>query len=420
MIEISNKSLCCGCSACTQICPTHCIEMVSDEEGFWYPCVDKEKCINCHQCEKKCPILTTSFVPKQGFPDAYLVYDKKMKWRQNSAAGGAFTAIARCFLSGENTVVYGATYDNDYSVHHERITQIGELPRLQKSKYVQSEIRNTYQEVKLDLKMGKKVLFSGTPCQIYGLKSFLGNCMNIEKLTTVDLSCHGVPSPKVFKLYLKSLEKRENSKIASFTMRAKQLKGTYYKQGFNIVFANGKQIFNSHTHDLFARCFWGEIASRPSCYNCHFKTVWRVADITLADCWFFHEFVPEEFDSAGVTLMLVHSEKGKEILNTCTDLIKYSVDSEKLIKANGGMLYSSAVPHKRRKEFFERIQSEEFDKVVDDILPEKNEGKLKKMIQPLWDRNLFFTKVIKRYKSRKRLEERLVRNIPEAARGEMR
>jgi len=369
MITINDKRLCSGCTACKSICPKKCIVMKPDEEGFLYPNVNMADCVNCGACENVCPILNTSFSPKEGFPDAYLVYDRDENWRMKSAAGGGFASIARYFIEQYHGVVFGARYDDDYSVYHTSCDTVEDLQRYQKSKYVQSNPRNTFIEVKNCLIQGKYVLYSGTPCQIYGLKSFLGGYSNSEQLYCIDLSCHGVPSPKVFRKYIAFLEEQEKSDISSFTMRGKIIKKNAYAQGFDIKFKNGAHRFLSHTESYYGRCFWGEISSRPSCYNCHFKTIWRTSDITLGDCWFFDCFVPGECDSLGVTMALAHSEKGRDLILNSNDLIKYEVDSEKLIKANGGMIYSSAKENPNRTEFFELIDKDEFGKVVERYFP---------------------------------------------------
>ena len=418
MINIKQKNKCMGCSACSQVCPQDCIKMEPDEEGFLYPVVDKEKCINCGSCDNVCPIMKTKFVPREGFPDAWLIYDSEIASRKRSAAGGGFSALAREFVFKNNGVVFGASYDENFYVHHCHAESIEEIKKLQKSKYVQSDINNTYIQVRTYLRQNRYVLYSGTPCQIYGLKSFLGVLSKSQYLYCVDLSCHGVPSPKLFKEYLSCLEEMEGSQLTSFTMRGKRFKNNSYDQGFDIMFANGKRQFNSHSQDMFGRCFWGEIASRPSCYNCHFKTIWRASDITLGDCWFFNSYVPKEHDTYGVTLALAHSKKGRKLIENSELLISYSVPAEQLIKANGGMIYSSAVPNEKRTEFFAKLGSIPFNQLVDDMVPAKQSGKKQKILKVL--DTLGIRLEFLRNKSRNRkLQIRLKAEIPIKARGEM-
>lgn len=417
MIEVTDKSNCSGCSACAQICPQQCISMLEDVEGFLYPSVNKEVCVNCHLCEKICPISNTKFRGKTGFPDGYLIYDTDKTMRTKSAAGGGFVALARYFIEQYQGVVFGAVYDKDYSVQHISVDSISELSHIQKSKYVQSRVDHQFIEAKKLLLNDRYVLFSGTPCQIYGLKSYLGKLSESPKLFCVDLSCHGVPSPKVFRNYLKALEEQEKSKITSYTMRDKKIKKHAYDQGFHICFENGADRFYTHTEDMFGRCFWGEIASRPSCYQCHFKTVWRTADITLGDCWFFNVFVPSEEDSLGVTMALVHSEKGKQLIHEANTIKRYSIDSEKLIKANGGMIYSSAKPHKDREAFFAELDMVSFPELTNRYVPKKPDGKKQKVLDVLEKQGIrleFFRKINRK----RRLNKRLSAVIPEAALGE--
>ena len=415
MIQIDDKAKCSGCSACASICPTNCITMKEDSEGFLYPYIDSEKCIHCNNCNEVCPIKNTSFHKKDGYPDAYLGYSKDNTLRVNSAAGGGFAAIATWYIQRYGAVVYGAAYEGNYHVKHVCIDRVEDLYKLQKSKYVQSELGDVFSHVKERLQENRYVLFSGTPCQIYGLKSFLDHS-DMNKLLCIDLSCHGVPSPLLLKKYLEYLEKN-NGKIKTFIMRDKKLKANTYEQGFGIEFYSGKKLFNSHVQDLYGRCFWGEIASRPSCYQCHFKTVWRAADITIGDCWFFNCFVPEEQDRMGVTMFLAQSEIGKATLEACDLLKLYKVPAEAIIKANGGMIYSSASPNCNRAVFFERLGKEDFKRLVDELIPEKRNRY--KVIQSGLEREGIELKHLKKFRRHRLLKDRLKRVIPISALGEM-
>ena len=407
MIQITDKTKCMGCGACSQSCPKNCIEMKADSEGFLYPEVARDQCIDCKRCEQVCPVLNTSFVPKNGFPDAYLVYDTDPEWRKRSAAGGGFAAIAREFIERYNGVVFGAIYDDDYKVYHTMTDSVDGIKAIQKSKYVQSETRDAYRLAKEELRGGRYVLYSGTPCQIYGLKSYLGALAEDEKLLCVDLSCHGVPSPKVFRKYLDYLTRSENSALTSFAMRDKQFSKNLYTPSFKATFENGKTRWTTHKDDYFGRCFFGEVVNRPICYQCPFKTVWRAADITLGDCRYFRSFVPSEHDSLGVTLSYAHSEKGRRFLEENPKLRSYPIDAEASIKVNGG-IYKCPKPHPRRQEFFERIDREPFEKVVDSIVPVKplsTKEKVKEYMNRCGIRLEFL-----REKSRKQRLEKLLNN----------
>ena len=415
MIEIIGKQKCSGCAACASICPVKCISMEADSEGFLYPKVDSEKCIHCNGCDNVCPIKNTSFCEKSGYPEAYLGYSLDQILRTKSAAGGGFGSIAKWFLQTYNGVVIGAAYDDSYHVKHICIEKIEELWKLQKSKYVQSEIGNTFLDAKRLLKDGRYVLFSGTPCQVYGLKSYLKNTDD-SRLLCVDFSCHGVPSPMVLEKYLNYLENK-NGKIKSFVMRDKIIHEDSYVQGFGIEFDNGSKIFNTHTEDLYGRCFWGEIASRPSCYECHFKTVWRAADITLGDCWFFNCFVPQECDNMGVTMFLAQNQKGSKVIEDCDLLKLYSVSSEQIIKANGGMIYNSALPNINREVFFDRLNKDDFCHLVNELTSKPKQKN--KNIRLIMEKTGLKFSVLKRLRRRKLLNQRLKRVIPKTALGEM-
>lgn len=419
MIEIIEKRNCSGCAACISICPSQCIEMRKDEEGFLYPAVKKTDCTNCGLCEKICPIKNTFFCAKEGYPDAELIYDKDVNWRKQSAAGGGFAGIARFFIEKYKGVVFGAAYDDNYNVHHISVEAIEDLKQLQKSKYIQSSMGDSFKRAKEYLTKDRYVLFSGTPCQIYGLKSYLGKMADNERLYTIDLSCHGVPSPKVFHEYLDTLTEIEHSSIAYFTMRDKRFKKNAYDQGFGVNFKNGTNRFISHSQDLFGRCFWGEIASRPSCYHCHFKTVWRCADITLGDCWFFNCYVPMEQDSFGVTLALEHSERGKRLLIENKYLVSYTVPAEELVKANGGMIYSSAKMNPQRNYFFEKLGQVPFQTLVNELFPIRSLSRKQKILNCLEKHGIRLEFLRKKSRMHK-LSARLNAVIPDCAKGEMR
>lgn len=215
-IEELEKKECCGCSSCAQKCPTGAISMIENEEGFLYPSIDKEKCINCGLCSKVCPQLKT-IEKKEDYPKAYAMRNQNLNDLKESSSGGIFSVIANYVLENGG-VVFGAQYTDDFKVEHVGVENKDKLNLLRKSKYVQSDINSTYKEVESNLKKGKMVLFTGTPCQVYGLKSYL--MVEYENLILCDLICHGVPSPKAFQKYLGEFEKK-NKKVISYDFRTK-------------------------------------------------------------------------------------------------------------------------------------------------------------------------------------------------------
>ena len=216
MLQV-NKTNCYGCTACYSVCPKSAIKMKEDERGFLYPEVIREECVNCGLCEKLC---CTQKYKKNEMPEAYAVKNKNDEIRMKSSSGGFFSLIANKILE-ENGIVYGATYDKKFNVRHKRITKKQELDELRGSKYIQSDLKDSFKNVKEDLKADRKVLFVGTPCQIYGLKKYLNN-KEQEKLITLDLICHGVPSPKLWREFVQYIEKDNKSILKKFTFRNKK------------------------------------------------------------------------------------------------------------------------------------------------------------------------------------------------------
>lgn len=348
MIEVCHKNLCCGCSACQQACPKGCIKMQLDEEGFLYPIVDKENCIDCHLCEKVCPILNVT--PEQvKNQTAHLLQIRDDSIRKESTSGGAFTSIARWVIR-EGGVVFGAAFDiNTYEVHHRWVDDENGLGLFRNSKYVQSHIDNCYHEVKDFLKAGRWVCFSGTPCQIEGLHHFLRD-VNSEKLLLVDVVCYGIPSPGVFKNYMQWKQHQIGGKFIRMLFREKRL--SYNYTSFSIF--NEKPELNYHQgveREQFMRSFFSDINVRPSCYDCKFKKRYRVSDFTIWDCYDVKAF-SENFDEEGTNRVLVHSALGEKVLKEIKDWIKEEPykDIDKFIKDEIAMVKS--VPMNPRREAF--------------------------------------------------------------------
>ena len=357
-IEIVDKSLCCGCTACKNICPKNAIEMKEDEEGFLYPVVDKEKCINCGLCKKTCPILNKNEEKKIN-QSAYIVNNKETEIRKESTSGGAFTAIAEYVIENDG-VVFGATFDKNFKVVHKYVTNKEDLKEFRGSKYVQSDLKGTFIEVKKFLENKKMVCFSGTPCQIEGLKTFLGK--EYENLITVDIVCHAVPSPLVWRKYLE-YEKQSNkmNKIQEVLFRDKSKYG--YKYSLMTIKADNKEYSEGVETDPYLRAFFGDLSDRPACYNCKFKKQYRLSDFTIWDCFTVENFDKNLDDDKGTTRVLIHSEKGKEIFEKIKEKFYYKeIEVTKLVK-NVKEMYKSVNMNKNRKEFFydiNRLEEKEF------------------------------------------------------------
>ena len=255
MINIIDKKKCCGCTACENACPQKCIKMIEDREGFLYPQVDTQRCIDCHLCEKVCPVLNPVNLP-QGELKTYVVRDKRKDILKNSTSGGVFTSIMEYVLQ-QHGVVYGVIMDDDRVVKHIRIDDIDDpkLRMIPGSKYVKSEIRGIFRQVKTDLDASRPVCFSGTPCQVAGLKAFLRK--DFENLITVDVVCRGNPSPLFWKRYVAYQEKRYGSRITEAKFRSKTY--GYHSGSMRLTFANGKKYVGSVRVNLFLKAFFEDL-----------------------------------------------------------------------------------------------------------------------------------------------------------------
>ena len=356
MIKIEDKTKCCGCHGCMNACPTGAITMEEDSYGFKYPHVDESKCINCGLCEKVCPIINNKTIDNE--PKAYGCYNKNEEVRLNSSSGGIFTLIAEEIIS-KNGVVYGAAFDNEFSLKHIRVDNVNDLEKLRTSKYLQSTIGDTYKECKKDLDEGKYVLYTGTPCQIEGLLSYL--MKDYDNLYTQDIICHGVPSPKVWKHYLNYRKNIDQDIPNNINFRNKD---DGWKL-FNLKFTyENKHYSKNQNNDVYMKAFLNNIDLRDSCYNCSFKKENRLSDITLADFWGVQNITPEIDDNKGTSLVIVNSNKGSDLLESIKDnLIIKDVDFELIEKTNSSFVKSVA-PHKDRDNFMNEINDDNFDAIV--------------------------------------------------------
>lgn len=350
MIEIKNKKDCCGCYACYNICPKECITMESDNEGFWYPKIDKDKCINCNLCEKVCPIINpVKRVDSKKI--AYASMNKDEQVRIKSSSGGIFSILAE-YIIKNNGVVYGAGFDEDFNIKHKRILYSTDLDLLRGSKYVQSSIGDIYKQVKNDLENNNPVLFTGTPCQVEGLRSYLRK--EYVNLITMDFICHGVPSPLVWEKYLKKMKKSKQENIKNIYFRNKDIGWKLFS--LKIIF--DKRIYsNDLNNDLFMKGFLQDVYLRPSCYNCKFKKINRISDITVADFWGIGNILPKMDDDKGTSLIVIHSEKGKQLFDELSEkMILNEVNLNEAIKYNSSMI-KSVKYNEKRNSFFAELNS---------------------------------------------------------------
>ena len=366
MIEINDEYQCCGCTACANICPKNCITMAPDEEGFLYPEVDRDLCINCGLCEKVCPVINA---PKNmhGEVESYVVRAKDDEVLSGSTSGGFFTPVAEYVLS-ENGVVCAATFDKDWNVVHEFITsREADISKYRGSKYVQSNLGSCFSRIKEYLVSNRLVLFVGTPCQAAGLKNYLQK--EYENLITIDLVCHGASSPKLWSKYVAFQSNQFHSTIRNISFRNKTY--GYHSGTMKIEFDNGEVYYGSARVDYMLKSFFSEISSRPICYKCPFKGIKRCSDFTIYDCWHFSDLAKgEKDDDKGYTNVIVQSKKGADILKALVgELELYQVDTEEAIKLDGVMVTKSAVPHPRRKEYYKDLDKETLSQHIQKFIP---------------------------------------------------
>ena len=308
MLKLINKKDCCGCFACYNICPKECISMLKDSEGFSYPQIDSKKCIECNLCEKVCPIINR-YVEGEDKLEGYYGYINDDNIRLGSSSGGIFSAIADYVIENKGIVI-GASFDDNFAVKHSIIESKRDLWKLRGSKYVQSEINDIFKCVRDFLDDNRLVLFTGTPCQVAGLKKYLQK--KYDNLYTVDILCHGVPSPKVWSKYINEKEKEYGSKIFKINFRNKD-------EGWNnfslkINFENGAIYKNNIKNDLYLKFFLNHLSLRPSCHSCKFKSLNRASDLTIGDAWGIDKIDSSINSYNGVSLVIVHSEKGERLI----------------------------------------------------------------------------------------------------------
>lgn len=313
-ILADNKS-CTGCSACGTICPKSAIKMEADGMGFKYPVVDYNVCVECKLCEKSCPIINISYdVGEQKIQNSFAAQLKDNQQLKKSQSGGAFYAIAVEALN-KDSIVYGAGFDKDLSVRHMYVRDFNELEELRYSKYVQSDLGQSFSVIIKNLKDGNKVLFSGTPCQVAGLKNVIPKEYS-DNLTTVDLVCHGVPGPYFYRQYINYLEKRYKKKIVKFIFRDKEKYG-WHSNRESVVFEDGVKKTFYYYNFLFRE---RDLISRNACSQCRFCSLKRVSDITIADCWGWEKLQRHDFDSSkGISLVIANTEKGISIVKSISN-----------------------------------------------------------------------------------------------------
>ena len=401
MVLVEEKSKCCGCGACMKICPRNAISMEEDEHGFIYPKIDESKCVNCGVCKKICSFQNSVETNKSQKAYAFSLKDEKKI--MNSASGGAFYALAESMIS-QGGIVYGSSMQKEngiMTVKHKRAEKIEELKQFQGSKYVQSDMTDAFIMIRNDLLQGKKVLFSGSPCQNAALKKFLSKEYN--NLYTVEIICHGVPNLRLFQDFIKYYEKKLGGSIEEFYFRDKSRGQGYITKTIYTAKDNSKQIkIKPGEQFAYIRFFSKSLTLRENCYKCPYAGENRVADITIGDFWGFNDVHPEmkgndQFtEMKGISCVLVNSERGLDYLSKCkNDFYLLESSFEKVQKHNEQLKAPTVIPAIRKNvldtyaskgyEGLEKFYSRKFlkDRVkykVAEYLPRDLKSRIRKMI----------------------------------------
>lgn len=369
MIKIEDKTNCTSCSACYSICPVQAIRMVVDKEGFKYPKVDKEKCINCGLCNKICPILNRKQIQnRKRKPTVIAAWSKTENTRIDSTSGGVFSELAKAMYS-ENGYVAGAVYNKEWMVEHIISNQEEDLENLRSSKYLQSNINDTFKKIKEKLEDGKKVLICGSPCQISGLYQYLQK--EYENLYTCDFICRGMNSPKIFKKYLENLENKYNSKIKKIKFKNK-IHG-WHNFSTKIDFENGKSYIGGRYVDSYMVGYLQHNAFiRPSCYECQFKGLPRVADITLADFWGIEKIDSSMDNDKGTSMILINSSKGEKLFEKIKNNLQYKEIKSNNILNENVCANKSVEKSEIREKVFQEIDQLNYNELSEKYFPSPN------------------------------------------------
>ncbi len=352
-----SKSQCCGCGACELVCPRKCISMELDEEGFFYPNLDASKCIQCGLCRKHCPIIIDT--RNKEVLSAYGLTHKDKRVTDDSASGGAFTAIAEYILN-RNGIVFGCSFNDKIEAVTISIEKSEELHKLRGSKYVQCNTNKQYQYIKETLNNGRQVLYCSTPCQIAGLKSYLGR--SYDNLILLDLFCHGTPSPGLFRKYINWLGEKYHGKITEYSFRDKQ-----YGWGTKGHFKT-EQEYQLIESDPYYYSFLRGRIYRPVCYQCKYATSMRPGDISIGDYWGVEEFHPSIPTENGVSAILINTEKGKEIFDNIKEKVYCFSTSLENISSRNEQLIRPSSQYKYRDRIYSHLSKWTFEKLANRYL----------------------------------------------------
>lgn len=344
------KSSCCGCKVCASVCPKDAISFYFDSEGFWYPQIDAEKCVSCGRCRKVCPISKPELPALEDENQMYAAFSKNQDVLENSTSGGAFTHISD-FVIENGGAVFGHKYSGKLECVCAKAETQEERNLFRGSKYVQSDMGKIYAEIKQETLSGKKVLFSGTPCQVDAVKNYLNQKIP-ENLYLLEIVCHGVPSPRIFAEYLELIERKSGRKIENFEFRGKEKGWTTPLR--KISFEDKSSCGELLNADAFNNLFLGtDCILRPSCYKCRYAGKERVSDISIADFWGIENVDKSMFNcNKGTSLVLVNSEKGRELFEHAKEYMETKQMPLSSAVSRNLPLTKPSLPYKKRAEFF--------------------------------------------------------------------
>jgi coenzyme F420-reducing hydrogenase beta subunit len=346
MISITDKAMCCGCTACVNACPVQCIVMRRDrDEGFDYPVANQDICIGCGRCESVCPVLNPA-KPRKPVKAYALRCDEFV---DRSSSGGIFPALAKAVID-DGGVVFGAVVEPDMTVGHAEAQTLEQVQHMRGSKYVQSDLYSVFSDIREYLEADRKVLFTGTPCQVAGLRKYLGD--RYDGLIAVDVACHGVPGPGLWEMYVKALEMKHGARMISAGFRDKSRGWRHYC--FKATFVD-KELTVNAVDDPYMALFMQDMTLRPSCYSCPSRGGRSCSDLTLSDLWSVARTAPDMDDDRGVSGVLVNTAAGQDLLDRIHAGYRKEVPVEAVMSGNGGFAESLHMPEKRA-EFFEGLK----------------------------------------------------------------
>jgi len=361
MISVEKKADCCGCSACYNICQKEAIIMTPDEEGFLYPKVDLSKCVDCKLCEKVCPVIEPPKVSEK-IEASVIAQSHDEDVLDESTSGGFIDALYKYMITEKAGYAVGVRYDNHFMPAHVIVDKYEDARPFRNSKYAQSYLGDIFRNVQKLLNRNEDVIFVGTPCQIAGLKKFLQK--DYASLITVDLVCRSIPSPKFWEEYLTWQERRYNSKIKRLFCRKKTY--GYHSGTLVIEFENGRKYSGSNRVDYYMKAFHSDICSRPSCYECKFKSAHRCSDFTVFDSWKAGQVSNGEVEDndKGFSNVIVHTEKGKKILGLIKDIDIWEADAKKMFDFTGSMHSQSIAMPEKRLSFYDNLGKYDFEQAM--------------------------------------------------------